>query len=299
MNAIRSKLSHIKSNLNLRRIIGLVNSAAKGWFYFTIIMIVLETGVFFASLYLLKLLIDVVSNSKGNLAAFQQEIFKYIILAGIAGIAYYVIKAFTAYLTELQATKVAEHINEKIHTQAVSLDLSFYESPNYFDTLKRAMDAGADRPNLVITTLVELAKNTLSLLAVGAVLLTIDWVLFPLLALFILPTLAVRLYYAGKLNNLRIKQTALERKSAYYSSLITTDTSVKEIRTFGLGTLLKDKFVKLRDSLVREKLGITLKRTKLEAVTTTMSSTGIYACIGYIAYKTIQGKPVWVISLCF
>lgn len=290
MNAIRGKLNHIKSNLNLRRILGLVNTAASGWFYFTILMIFIETAVFFASLYLIKLLIDVVSKSQANLAIAKEEIFKYIILAGIAGILYYVIKAFTAYLTELQSVKVAEHINENIHDKAVTLDLSFYESPNYFDTLKRAMDAGADRPSLVITTLIEIAKNTLSLLAIASVLLTIDWMLIPLLAVFVLPTLAVRLYYARKLNELRIQQTSLERKSSYYSSLITTDTSAKEIRTFNLGRFLKDNFVQIRQLLVKDKLRITLKRTKLEAITTAMSSIGIYVCIGYIALKTIKGE---------
>lgn len=41
---------------------------------------------------------------------------------------------------------------------------------------------------------------------------------------------------------------------------------------------------------MKEKLSINLKRTKLEAVTTAMSNLGVFACIGFIALKTISGE---------
>lgn len=289
MTSLQNKISHLKNTLSLGKIISIVRLSAAKWLYITLALIVFETFFFFCSLYLLKLLIDVVSQANLNNDGYY-EIVKYVVLAGIAGILYFILRSFSAYAIEVQATKVAEHINEKIHERAVHLELSFYESPAYYDTLKRAMDAGADRPNLVITTLIEIAKNCLSLIAVGSVLIMINWILLPLLALFIIPTLLVRLNYSKKLNQLRIQQTPLERKSSYYSNLITTDVAAKEIRTYSLGNYLKEKFVTIRRILVKEKLAINLKRTKLEAFTTAISNVGVFLCIGYISVKVITGE---------
>ncbi|MGC4234976.1 MAG: ABC transporter ATP-binding protein, partial [Niabella sp.] len=218
------------------------------------------------------------------------NIIKYVVLAGLAGILYFVLRSYSAYSIEVLSTKITEHINEKVHERAVALELSFYESPSYYDTLKRALDSGYDKPGLVVTSLIDILKNCLSLAAVASVLIVINWILLPLLALFIFPTLLVRLFYSKKLNALRIAQTPFERKSSYYSNLITTDTAAKEIRSYGLGQYLKKKFTAIRQTLVKDKLAITLKRTKLEIITTTLSYIGVFVSIGFISLKVITGE---------
>ncbi|MGY0037927.1 hypothetical protein [Pedobacter sp. NJ-S-72] len=136
----------------------------------------------------MKLLVDTVS--KSNLPSIEHEhlIRNYVIAAGVAAVCYAMVKGISSYIIEVQASKVAAYMDDRIHEAAVNLDYAYYESPDYFDILKRAKDAGADKPNLIITTLIELTKNGLNLLAVGTILLTIDWYLLPLLALFVLPT---------------------------------------------------------------------------------------------------------------
>ncbi|ANH82030.1 ABC transporter [Niabella ginsenosidivorans] len=276
--------------MNLSKIIALVKASSKNSLYLVVLFILAESAVFFTSLYLLKKLVDIVAHVQQHSEQSYRQILIYVIAAGVAGVVYLMIRSYSAYLVEAQAARVAEYVNEQIHTRAVNLDLSFYESPSYYDTLKRAMDSGAERPSLIITTLIELLKNAASLAAVGAVLILINWMLLPLLALFILPTLFVRLHYSKKLNDWRIAQTPLERKSAYYSTLITTDTAAKEIRAYDLGNYLKNQFVAIRKTLMKEKLAINLKRTRLESFTTAMSNIGVFVCIGFIALKTVSGE---------
>ncbi|WP_346239415.1 ABC transporter ATP-binding protein [Niabella insulamsoli] len=289
MSSFRGKISNIKSNLKISRIFGLIRLAAPTWFYLSIVLIFVETIFFFASLYLMKLLIDVVAQVQVQ-PVDNTTIIKYVAWSGVAGVLYFVMRSFSAYSIEVLSTKVAEYINEKVHERSVKLELSFYESPSYYDLLKRAMDAGTDKPRLVITTLIELLKNTLSLAAVGSVLLVISWMLMPILAVFIIPTLLIRLKFSKKLNELRIAQTPLERKSSYYSNLITTDVAAKEIRTYSLGHFLKQKFILIRQQLIKDKLSLDLKRTKLEVATTSLSYIGVFFCIGYISLKVVTGE---------
>lgn len=290
MSSIRNKISHLKNNLNLPRTLNLVKVAAPGWLYISLTLIVLETLAFFGSLYLMKLLIDIVARTSLQSNTAQTEIIRYVIFSGLAGVVYFVLRSFSTYSIEVLSTKVSEYINNNVHEKAVTLQLSFYESPSYYDVLKRAMEAGTDKPGLVITTLIEILKNCLSLAAVISVLILINWLLLPIIAIFILPTLFIRLKYSKKLNDLKIAQTPLERKSSYFSNLITTDTAAKEIRTYSLGAYLKTKFSDIRQSLIKEKLSLNLKRTQLEVATTAISYVGIFFCIGFIALKAISGE---------
>src|SRR5690606_2226729 len=125
-------------------------------------------------------------------------------------------------------------------------------------------NAGTERPTLVINTLFEIIKNLMSLAAFGVVLVTIDWLLLPLLALFVIPTFLVRINFADKFNEWRIRQTPLERQSEYYSTLITTEQHAKEIRSYNLGKYFKEAYMKIRIVLLGEKLKISRDRTKNE-----------------------------------
>jgi len=290
VNTLNQKFRNFSSNLNLKRTLGLIWSIAKGWTILSIIAIVAETLLFFLSLYLLKLLVDAVSKNHIASVAHEHLIRNYVIAAGASAVLYAMVKGLSAYIIEVQASRVAAFIDDKIHEAAVNLDYAYYESPDYFDILKRAKDAGADKPNLIITTLIELTKNCLSLLAVGSILLTIDWFLLPILALFVLPTLLIRIHFANKLNYWRITHTAIERQSGYLSTLITSETAAKEIRGYNLGNYFKDLYLKIRLELLDKKLAISHKRTQGEVLTTAIASIGFFACIGVIAVGTVNGK---------
>ncbi|MCH5718718.1 hypothetical protein [Niabella hibiscisoli] len=84
MPSIRNKIFHLKNNLNLPRILNLVKAAAPGWLYISLTLIILETLAFFASLYLMKLLIDMVVKTQLEAGAAHTNIIGYVIFSGIA-----------------------------------------------------------------------------------------------------------------------------------------------------------------------------------------------------------------------
>ncbi|HWK56108.1 MAG TPA: ABC transporter ATP-binding protein [Parapedobacter sp.] len=289
IKSISIRFQQILSNLDVRKPIALVWSLAGGMTLLVILMIVVETALFFGSLYALKGLLDIVAQQDFGNPDFADQIIRQVAFAGILAGLYNVAKAISAYTTEIQAAKVSEHINNKIHEKAVSLELAYYESPAYFDILQRAREAGSERPNAVIIALLDTVKNLLSMLAIASIIISIDWLLLPILVLFVLPTLFVRIHYSGKLNELRIKNTPLERKTTYLSNLITTEVSAKEVRAYNLGHHFKKQYFGIRLQLMAERLKISLQRTKGEVLTTSLASLGFFACIFYIAMGAING----------
>lgn len=284
IHAFTEKFKKLRTTLNVKRTLGLIWSVAPRWTIVSVTMVVLESASFFASLYLLKVLINKVAGQKG------QDLVYYVIAAGLAGALYAIVRGVSAYTTEAQAAQVTEYIDDKIHASAIALDLSFYESPAYFDTLKRAREAGPDHPNAIVVNLVDAAKSGMMLLALGSVMLSIDWFLLPLLILFVLPTMFVRINFSERLHAWRIKQTSLERKSLYLSGLITSDASAKEIRSLGLGEYLRSLYLDIRLGLLSERLRISRKTTVNEIITTVLATAGFFSCIAYIVHGVGTGR---------
>lgn len=287
--SLSDKINKLRTNLNIGRTLRLVWSVANGLTTLVVIMIFLETIFMLASLYALKLLVDIVSKISPDKITNEKLVIQYVLLAAGLGIIYNIIRAVSTYIGEIQAARVSEHIDDKIHEIAVNLELSFYESPEYFDILKRARDAGAYRPNQVILSLLDIAKNVLSLIGVASILITINWILLPMLMLFVLPTLLVRIYFSDKLNILRILHTPTERKTSYLSSLITSDTTAKEVRSYNLGAYFKAEYFQIRMALLKERLKIGMSRTIGEVATTALSSIGFFVCMGYIMIRAVKG----------
>ena len=290
IEAISERIRNLKSNLNLMRILRLIWSIAKGWTALAIMMIFIESGVYLAVLYIFKHLINEVARSTVYTPERVRLVIHYLVATALGTILFVIVKAISSLITEIQASRVNEEIDERIHACAVDLDLAFYESPAYFDTMKRAKDAGPERPNAVVTNLVDIAKNMMTLLVIGYILLSISWILLPLLALFVLPTLMVRIGFAEKMYKWRRQQTPAERKAAYLSSLITEDASAKEVRGYGLGRHIRSQYVAIRLRLLKERLQMTRKNTVKELITNVMATLGLFACIGYLCMSLIHGR---------
>ncbi|RQP18723.1 MAG: ABC transporter ATP-binding protein [Parapedobacter sp.] len=286
---ISKRISVFKSNLTISRTLRLVWSIAGKWSVLVICMIVVETLLFFGSIYALKMLIDTVSETVNKGQVWEGEVLGTLVWAGVLTIAYHVAKAFSVYVTEIQSTKVSEHIYVKIHQKAAALDYSFYESPEYFDILQRAKKSGYDRPHTVIVALFETFKQALGLLSIASVIFSIDALLLPLLVICMLPTLFIRIYYSDKLNLLRLRHTAFERQSGYFGSLLTSESSAKEIRLFGLADYFMYRLVEIRKAMVGERLAISYQRTIREVMATVLATFGFFACIAYVVWGSIQG----------
>lgn len=286
---ISKRIAVFKSNLNISRTLRLVWSVAGKWSVLAICMIIVETFLFFGSIYALKMLVDTVSATVNKDQVWQGEILHALVWAGALTIAYHIAKAFSVYVTEIQSTKVSEHIYAKIHEKAAALDYSFYESPGYFDILQRAKEAGYDRPHAVVAALFDTLKQALGLIAIASVIFSIDALLLPLLVICVLPTLFIRIYYSDKLNLLRFSHTALERQSGYFGSLLASESTAKEIRLFGLGPYFMSRLAGIRGAIVDERLKISYQRTIKEVMATVLATLGFFSCIGYVVWGTIQG----------
>lgn len=248
--------------------------------------IILESVCWLGTIYTLKLLIDQLVQNKNT---GYQHILNYIILAGGVSVFYACVKNISGFLNEKQSAEANHLLDQRIHDHVLKLDLVHYDNPQYLDIVKRAKEAAIDRPYAVVSSLLEIAKNGLMLLTIGYILMSIDWLLLPLLALFVLPLLFIRIRFSDKIYQWQKAHTGLERQASYLSHLMTSDTVAKEVRAFSLGNYFLPKYSSIKKRLLDKKNGLNFKRTIAELVTAVLGTIAFFVVTGYIILGTING----------
>ncbi|WP_161599021.1 ABC transporter ATP-binding protein [Aidingimonas lacisalsi] len=242
-------------------------------------------------LFLLKQLVDLVTVRLSSDVTNEsiQPVLGYVALTGACTLVFLAARAMASLAREAQGLLMADHIDREIHERAVRADLAFYESPQYFDTLQRAREAGSQRPVQVVSNLLMLAKNSLMLAAVVGLIITIDWRLLLVLLVAVIPALLVRLHFTRHLYDWQQRRTQMERRAGYLDWLMTSDLHAKELRLNRLGDYLREQYAELRSRIRHERMHITQRRTWVELAVVSIATIAFFSALAYLTWQTAGG----------
>jgi ATP-binding cassette subfamily B protein len=281
----------IQRTLQVGRALRFVWQSAKGWTIANGVLLVLQGILPLFSLYLMKLMVDGVATGLGaadKWAAFRQVAF-LIGLMGAVTLFTALMRSIAGLVNEAQSQVVTDHMNNVLHAKSIEVDLEYYESSRYYDTLHRAQQEAPFRPTRIVNGLVQIGQNGISLLAMAGLLFSFHWIIAAILFVTVVPGIAVRLRYSGKMYRWQRERTSTERQAGYLNWMLTGSTHAKEIRLFDLGPLFIRRFRDLRRKLRRERLEIAGRRSFAELVAQTSATVAIYGSYAFIAYRTVQG----------
>ena len=276
----------------LKRVLPILWASARGWSIVAAVLLLLEITFGLLSLYLIKQLVDAITTLLGSdgQAVDLRTVLQQVAAFGAATLAFLVTRSLSALAREIQGMAVADYVDRMIHTRAVSADLAFYESPAYFDTLQRARQSGSQRPAQVTGNILMLGKNLVMLIAITALMVSINWLLLPILLFAIVPALLVRVHFTRKLYDWRRRRTALERRAGYLDWLMVSDVHAKELRLNQLGGYLRNLYSDIRRTIRGENFKISKQRTVVELVVATAATAVFFAALAYLAVQTAEGR---------
>jgi len=274
----------------MRRIFTLLWQSCAWWALLSTSLMLVEVVSGLAVLYLVKRLIDVLAETSGPDPTHLSHTLFYITLTGGTTLLHLTAKSLAALAYENQGERVADYVDGLIHEKAIEADLAFYESPHYFDTLHRARQAGPMRPAGVVANLLQLSRNAIMLLAIGGLIVSIQWLLLPVLLLGVVPGVLVRLHFTQVLYQWQKRRTQLQRRAAYIDWLITSDHHAKELRLNHLGSYLKNSLQALRELIRREKLKISQKRTLIELTMSLAGTLAFFLSLVYLGWRATRGE---------
>jgi ATP-binding cassette, subfamily B, bacterial len=189
----------------------------------------------------------------------------------------------------VQAELLQDHITSLIHEKSVSADLAFYELSDYYDHLHRARAEARYRPVALLGNLGALLQNSITLVAMGAILIPLGPWLALALVLSTLPAFYVVLHYALAEYQWRQRTTADDRRAWYYDWIMTTAEAAAEIRLFGLGKHFQSTYKGLRGRLRGERLHLTRRQGGAELAASLIALLIVGAALGWMVWKALHG----------
>ena len=143
---------------------------------------------------------------------------------------------------QLLQEQVQIRIQLLIMEHAARLDLPFFEDPASYDLLRRAQDDSARRPVMMISGAFGLVQTAITFTSMVVLLLAVS----PLLALIALlapiPSFISDTRYGWRGFMLARWSSRLLRRMNYLVTLVTTDTSAKEVKLFRLGEYFTERY---------------------------------------------------------
>lgn len=257
----------------------------------SVFLVILQSLLPLASLYLTKLIVDAISNrlnSPGNDEAFGGILF-LISIAGAVALLGAFLRTLASLANEAQIQAVTDHVQGIIQSKSIEVDLEYYENPQYYDTFHRAQRESTYRPVKIVNDLVQVFQNGISLLTVTILIASLHWVLALVLLVAAIPGVLVRLKYSDKLYEWQCRVTPLERKSLYFHWMLSTDSFAKEMRLFNLGPVFKTQYSDLRKRLRQERLKLGKARSSADLIAQVSSAVALFGSLAFVAYRTVNG----------
>lgn len=261
------------------------------WTIARLCLITLQGLLPLASIYLVKLLVDAITEGLTTIepSVLLRQIAPILVGLSLLTLIILICNASSELVNTAQTQKVSDYMRSVLHAKSIEIDLAYYENPRYHDTLQRAQQEATYRPNQILTRLAQVTQNGISLIAMGGLLLTLHWSIAGVLLIGAIPTVIVRLHHTRELYQWQREWTPVDRQSMYFSWLLTGDQFAKEIRLFGLGKLFSQRFDRLRTQLYKARLRLMSRRVLFFLSANVLSGALAGTIYGFILYQTLRG----------
>ena len=275
----------------LPRALKLVWEVARTWTSAWIVLLIVQGLLPAATVYLTKLVVDgvVVAVRIGGSWPQIRHVLVLLLLLGGVLVLMEVVRNIINWVRAVQAELLQDHITALIHEKSVTADLAFYELADYYDHLHRARVEARYRPVALLGNLGALLQNSITLIAMGAILIPLGpWLALSLL-LSTLPAFYVVLYYALEEYQWRQRTTADDRRAWYYDWIMTSAEAAAEIRLFGLGKHFQSNYKGLRERLRGERLQLTRRQGLAELAASLLAMLIMGAALGIMMWRALLG----------
>lgn len=289
---IRESLqTRLRRSVRLDLALRFVWQSTPGWTLANVVIVVLQGVLPLVSLYLMKLMIDTVSEgvTTGGSDTFFRDVLVVISIMGAVNVLNGLVSTLSGVVNQAQSLIVSDYMQNIIHSKSIAVDLAYYEIPEYFDRLQRAQREAPYRPLQILQSLTQLGSNGISLVAILGLLVTLHPGIGLVLLVAVLPGFLVRLRYSGKMYHWQRGRTETERQVFYFNWLLTGDHFAKEVRLFNLGALFMERYADLRIILRQERLGLAARQAIASFAASLSATVLIYGSYAFIAHRTLTG----------
>lgn len=293
-------LAHIPRSLQL------VWKAHVGYTILLVVLTIILGIIPLTQAWITKLIIDDVMNmlriappaialhhsaTVGKSSNTLSSVLELVVILGLVSI---VNQALAPALQFVQA-ELTDHFAREIDTRIINkanslVDISLFENPKFYDLLQKAQSEASSRPVAMLSALAVLLRSVIGLCSMLGVLLAFQ----PLFALIVvgisLPSLIVQFRHQRQSWSVRNQQVPEVRRMRYFSTLLTSNFSAKEVRLFGLSNYFLNYYQKKFDEFHREHFILRRHQLGWNILLSVFASVAAALFYAYIIFQTLSNR---------
>jgi ATP-binding cassette subfamily B protein len=278
-------------NSNILRSLKIVWESSVKWCLVNGFFVLLKGLLPLLIIFLVQMLVDKVSEVTllKSEAVDLKLVYGVLMFAGFVFVINAIINSLTGIVREKHSFYINDIIQNLIHQRTTSLYYANFDDFKFQNIYYRAVNEAGYRPVRIYYGFIGLLQNAISLLLIGGLLASFHWGVLVSLFVIAIPIMYTRLHYSKKTYKLKREQTEAERLVNYHNRLLTGKEFAKELRIFGLQTLFKSRYEKIKN-ILREKQFYLLKvKTTYEVVIQLITAFVLFGILGYITTSALKG----------
>ena len=207
------------------------------------------------------------------------------IVAGLAGA-----QRGISLCQALLRAQLGQRVNVMILEKAIRLELAQFEDSEFYDKLTRARREASSRPLSLVTKIFGLGQNLVSLASYGVLLVQFSpWAVL-VLVLAGLPSFVAETRFSNDAFALFRWRSPDTRMQIYLESVLAREDNVKEVKLFGLGPLLLDRYRSIYRRLYDKDRSLAIRRDGWGFVLGLLGTGALYGAYAWVAVATVAGR---------
>lgn len=190
---------------------------------------------------------------------------------------------------QLLRAQLGFRVNEMILERALTLSMQSFEDSAFYDKMTRARREASVRPLALVQRVFGLIQNGISLATYGGLLLAFSPIALAVLVAAAIPSFVAEAKFSGaafRLFRWRVPET---RMQMYLETVLAREDSAKEVKLFGIGALLLDRYRAIFHKLFGEDRALTLRRSVWGGLLGLLGTGAFYGAYAWILIETVRG----------
>lgn len=193
-------------------------------------------------------------------------------------------------LDRILQIQLSNHVNSLIISKAIGLDLRFFEDPVFYDTMQNARRQADVSALSIVNSTLQMVQQTITLASLLALLVRFSPWLVVIVLVTAVPTFLSQSQYAERAFRTVTRRAPESRLLNYLEMLLTGIEGVKEIKLFGLGKPLLQRYQALYTRFYQEDSAIAKRRTAAGVAWGLLSNLAYYGSYVWIVLRTVAGR---------
>ncbi len=190
----------------------------------------------------------------------------------------------------LLRAQLGQRVNVMILDKALTLELAQFEDAEFYDKLTRARREASSRPLSLVNRTFGLGQNLVSLLSYGVLLVQFSpWAVAVLLVAG-LPSFVAETRFSGEAFSLFRWRSPATRMQIYLETVLAREDNVKEVKLFGLGPLLLQRYRDIFHRLYKADRNLAIRRDSWGFALGLIATLALYGAYAWIATAAVASR---------